>query len=55
MPDQGVGALKESLAYSIRAIISHRHALETMTTVANRELDDMEMTLTNIQDFLHLL
>ncbi len=55
LPDQGVGTLKESLATSIQAIISHRHALEAMVATAVRELDDLDMTLTNIQDFLHLL
>jgi hypothetical protein len=55
LPDQGVSALKEALSSSIQSVISHRHSLESLIAAAVRELDDLDSTLTNIQDLLHFL
>lgn len=55
LPDQGVSALKEALSSSIRSVISHRQSIESLVASAVRELDDLDITLSNIQNLLHFL
>ncbi|MBI1753219.1 MAG: hypothetical protein HY014_00410 [Acidobacteria bacterium] len=54
-PDHGTAQLHHAVADAIRDIGTRRRSIQVLVGTCQAELDDLESTLTAIQDLLHMM